>query len=294
MLLACRWSPTINPCCSFGKLPRIGPRTFRNSWTKLSLRVSNQAINSLYNHISGLQPLCNLSLQPELSHNSCLYVHAKVESRERCCFPRRTPLCLRRGSSSASRIRWSHPRYLLRAWTLNVNAGPWAPTRSDADADVLADFVLALLHHDDGSEDVKSKCMSEMGNFLTEGRTWWRRVALLVDSMLNSYDRRPIVLCQRPFRNNTVQILPPGRTPSAETSPRCRSSPCSPRPRRPEHRPACHSYWARRWQRAKAWLPGPGRLRRANRTRPIPRGTTVQATAPRRRLWRSQGLCRPR
>lgn len=43
--------------------------------------------------------------------------------------------------------------------------------RSDADADVLADYVLALLHHDDGSEDVKAKCQTEMSNFLTEGRT---------------------------------------------------------------------------------------------------------------------------
>lgn len=56
-------------------------------------------------------------------------------------------------------------------WTLNFNADLFDSNRSDADADVLADFVLALLHHDDGSEDVKSKCMSEMGNFLTEGRT---------------------------------------------------------------------------------------------------------------------------
>lgn len=61
---------------------------------------------------------------------------------------------------------------------------------------MLADFVLALLHHDDGSEDVKSKCMSEMGNFLTEGRTWSPRVTLVREAKLNSYDRRSIVLRQ--------------------------------------------------------------------------------------------------
>jgi len=61
---------------------------------------------------------------------------------------------------------------------------------------VLADYVLALLHHDDASEDVKSKCMSEMGNFLTEGRAWPPRVTLAREPMLNPHDRRSIVLRQ--------------------------------------------------------------------------------------------------
>ncbi|KAL1882823.1 hypothetical protein Daus18300_000461 [Diaporthe australafricana] len=52
---------------------------------------------------------------------------------------------------------------LLKAWVVKR-----LENTSDADADVLADFVLALLHHDDASEDVRAKCMSEMGNFLTE------------------------------------------------------------------------------------------------------------------------------
>ncbi|KAG8166371.1 hypothetical protein KVR01_002060 [Diaporthe batatas] len=52
---------------------------------------------------------------------------------------------------------------LLKAWIVKR-----LENTSDADADVLADYVLALLHSDDGTEDVKSKCMSEMGNFLTE------------------------------------------------------------------------------------------------------------------------------
>lgn len=61
---------------------------------------------------------------------------------------------------------------------------------------MLADFVLALLHHDDGSEDVKSKCMSEMGNFLTEGRTCSPRVALVMEFVLIPCDRRSIILRQ--------------------------------------------------------------------------------------------------
>ncbi|KAJ0117843.1 hypothetical protein J7T55_014292 [Diaporthe amygdali] len=61
---------------------------------------------------------------------------------------------------------------LLKAWIVkrleNTLVAPSILAASPGYADVLADFVLALLHHDDGSEDVKSKCMSEMGNFLTE------------------------------------------------------------------------------------------------------------------------------
>ena len=72
-------------------------------------------------------------------------------------------------------------------WNPNFDADLWNSNRSDADADVLADFVLALLHHDDGSEDVKSKCMSEMGNFLTEGTTRSPRVALVMAIILTSY-----------------------------------------------------------------------------------------------------------
>ncbi|ROW15226.1 hypothetical protein VPNG_02927 [Cytospora leucostoma] len=52
---------------------------------------------------------------------------------------------------------------LLKAWIVKR-----LENTSDADADVLADYVLALLHHDDGSEDVKAKCQTEMSNFLTE------------------------------------------------------------------------------------------------------------------------------
>lgn len=40
--------------------------------------------------------------------------------------------------------------------------------RSDAESDVLADYVLALLRHEQGEEDVKQLCMEQLDDFLRE------------------------------------------------------------------------------------------------------------------------------
>lgn len=42
--------------------------------------------------------------------------------------------------------------------------------RSDADADVLADYVLALLRHDGDAQDVRKLFESEIPDFLKEGK----------------------------------------------------------------------------------------------------------------------------
>lgn len=42
--------------------------------------------------------------------------------------------------------------------------------RSDADADVLADYVLALLRHDGDTNTVRRLCEDEIPDFLKEGR----------------------------------------------------------------------------------------------------------------------------
>ena len=39
---------------------------------------------------------------------------------------------------------------------------------SDADSDVLADYVLALLRHEQGEEEVKSLCVEQLDDFLRE------------------------------------------------------------------------------------------------------------------------------
>lgn len=42
-------------------------------------------------------------------------------------------------------------------------------SRSDADPDVLADYVLALLHHDGDEDSIRKLCESEIPDFLKEG-----------------------------------------------------------------------------------------------------------------------------
>lgn len=41
--------------------------------------------------------------------------------------------------------------------------------RSDADSDVLAEYVIALLKHDGDRESVRKLCEQEIPDFLTEG-----------------------------------------------------------------------------------------------------------------------------
>lgn len=90
--LACRFGPTINPCCSSKKAPaRIGPSNI-SQFLDPTPAPSHQQ-NNLWHLSLGLQLLFTLSLQRGISHNICLYVRTKVESWERCCFPRRIRLC---------------------------------------------------------------------------------------------------------------------------------------------------------------------------------------------------------
>jgi hypothetical protein len=41
--------------------------------------------------------------------------------------------------------------------------------RSDADAEVLAEYIIALLKHDGNKESVRELCEQEIPDFLTEG-----------------------------------------------------------------------------------------------------------------------------
>lgn len=45
--------------------------------------------------------------------------------------------------------------------------------RSDADPDVLADYVLALLRHDGSPDEVRKLCEEEIPDFLKEGLSPW-------------------------------------------------------------------------------------------------------------------------
>ena len=52
---------------------------------------------------------------------------------------------------------------------------------SDADADVLADYVLALLRHDGDMQTVRRLCEEEIPDFLKEGKTCILQCAALAD-----------------------------------------------------------------------------------------------------------------
>lgn len=86
---------------------------------------------------------------------------------------------------------------LLKAWIVKR-----LENTSDADADVLADYVLALLHHDDGTEDVKSKCQTEMSNFLTED------ASVFVNDLFDAMKYRSYVPGARPPPKPQTAVAP--------------------------------------------------------------------------------------
>jgi hypothetical protein len=40
---------------------------------------------------------------------------------------------------------------------------------SEADPDVLADYILALLRHDQGRDEIKETCISQLADFMSSG-----------------------------------------------------------------------------------------------------------------------------
>jgi hypothetical protein len=52
----------------------------------------------------------------------------------------------------------------LKAWLVRrlVSA-------SEADPDVLADYILALLRHDQGRDDIMETCISQLADFMSSG-----------------------------------------------------------------------------------------------------------------------------
>lgn len=65
---------------------------------------------------------------------------------------------------------------------------------SDADADVLADYVLALLRHDGDENTVRQLCEAEIPDFLKEGKaiylrksSWKHSANISLQTALSSY-----------------------------------------------------------------------------------------------------------
>lgn len=111
----------------------------------------------------------------------------------------RTSLLLRREIASTR-----------RQLTLNLCS------RSDADSDVLADYVIALLRHDGDQAAVRKLCEEEIPDFLTEGQL--RRARGM--RVLANHQRRPKNFPRRCLPGHYLQIIHARRASSTETEPR--------------------------------------------------------------------------
>jgi RNA-binding protein 26 len=52
----------------------------------------------------------------------------------------------------------------LKAWIVGR-----LESASEADPDILSDYILALLQHDQPAEEVMARCISQLSDFMTSG-----------------------------------------------------------------------------------------------------------------------------
>lgn len=77
--------------------------------------------------------------------------------------------------------------------------------RSDADADVLADYVLALLRHDGDIATVRRLCEEEIPDFLKEGK----ETSLPAFDLIPNRSSRQCHFHKRSVRYCALQDIPP-------------------------------------------------------------------------------------
>ena len=130
---------------------------------------------------------------------------------ESCCFPKRMRRYSRRGSSRESRTRTRYPPCALSLESLTHLR------RSDADSDVLAEYVIALLKHDGSPEDVRKLCEQEIPDFLTEGLSALPTASSSPVFVLNQSCRFQSV-SRRCLRSPQIQVLPTRCGSAAEAS----------------------------------------------------------------------------
>lgn len=85
-------------------------------------------------------------------------------------FPRWRRAASQAMDCEATREHASPTPHFQHNGTIDLGADYCVIYRSDADADVLADYVLALLRHDGDIEDVRKLCEEEIQDFLRDGR----------------------------------------------------------------------------------------------------------------------------
>ena len=58
---------------------------------------------------------------------------------------------------------------------------------TDADPDVLADYIIALLKHDSSIEQLKDMCINQLIDFLGQGITFYTLIILYILHILTIY-----------------------------------------------------------------------------------------------------------
>ncbi|CZT43787.1 uncharacterized protein RSE6_03874 [Rhynchosporium secalis] len=88
----------------------------------------------------------------------------------------------------------------------------WRTRKSDADADVLADYVLALLRHDGDTDTVRQLCEAEIPDFLKEDS------AIFVRDVFDAIQYKAYLPGAPPIRRPSLPFAPPSG-PSAPSAP---------------------------------------------------------------------------
>lgn len=156
---------------------------------------------------------------------------------------------------------------------------------SDADADVLADYVLALLQHDGDAASIRRLCEEETQDFLREeGKPAQHQEPVPARPWLTWLLRRLLQLHRRRLQSTRRQVVPAAqRTPETCRVSHVRSQPASPR-LQPEPSSATLRGGTSEWVE-EALVPGTSRGRGSRRLEfPSRRAASLQAAAA--RIWR--------
>lgn len=86
--------------------------------------------------------------------------------------------------------------HLLNTWLVRR-----LDNASDADADILADFVLALLKHDQGREQVRQLCVEQLADFLRTD------TEAFVDDLFSALEHRSFISINSQLRGSTAGRL---------------------------------------------------------------------------------------
>ncbi|KAI5781448.1 hypothetical protein EDC01DRAFT_238266 [Geopyxis carbonaria] len=93
---------------------------------------------------------------------------------------------------------------------------------SDADSDVLADYVLALLRHDQSAEEVKTLCVDQLDDFLRE------HTRKFVEDVFTALDTKAFLSVNSTLTGGGLSVSIPAPTPKAQSPEPMKIEPTSP------------------------------------------------------------------